>query len=91
MTPRVTWKLQAAIAFGFFAFGLYGAVEPRINQSVPVLFFLSVYAIVVSHALGAQKSRELAEALRHPPEHKVVEALVERTDVEAVDTPVMGG
>lgn len=83
MPPWITAKLSFILAIIFFVFGCVGAFVSKINSSVPVLFFLSVYAIVRAEMIAAQQYRELSERQINPPEQKMVEAIVESTNIES--------
>lgn len=80
-SPWLAARLSTILAVLFFVFGVAGAFVPAVNSSVPTLFFLSVYAIVRAEMIAAQQYRELVDRLANPPEQKVVEAIVESTEI----------
>lgn len=69
MPPRISafreWLAQATtqksingyLAIAWLGFGILGLLEQGIRESIPVLFFISVYANVAGHWSGWQGGR----------------------------------
>lgn len=81
--PHIAARISTGLAMFAFTFGIVGVLARSVSSSVPVLFFVSMYAIVRSEMIAAQQYRDLADKILNPPEDKVVEAIVEHTDVES--------
>lgn len=87
--PVFMRRVNGWLAFVWLAVGVGGVATSSVRESIPVLFFISVYANVSGHWSAWQAARvevtqqaEAAEREREPVEEKVVAEIVERTSLD---------